>query len=127
MNMEVEGLKDSFGNDKIIANYVVKEIASIARKKNIKLIFAMNGDTQAIYAKKQGSDVAMKLNAMMKEIVTEQGAKFIDLHKAFENDFKVHQKKFEFKTDGHWSPYGQKVATRPIYESVKTILKDVIH
>ena len=86
----------------------------------------MNGDTQAIYEKKQGSDVAMKLNTMMKEIVTEQGAKFIDLHKAFENDFKVHQKKFEFKTDGHWSPYGQKVATRPIYESVKTILKDVI-
>ena len=125
MNVDAVRLENSFNNDKVIADYVVKEIASIAKRKNTKLIFAMNGDTQSIYEKISSNDIntALKLNKMMEETVKKSGGKFVDLHNTFENDFNTNKKKFEFKTDGHWNPYGQKVAAEPISETIQQLLK----
>lgn len=49
MNMSVKDLEGGFDNDLLVADYVVKNIASIAKEKNTKLIFVMNGDVQSIY------------------------------------------------------------------------------
>lgn len=125
MNVDAEGLRNNFNSDKIVADYVVKEIASIAEIKNINLIFAMNGDTQSIYESIPSIDpsLTLKLNAMMGEIVKNRGGDFIDLHETFKNDFEVNNIKFEFKTDGHWNPYGHMKATETILNAIKRVLK----
>jgi len=126
MNVDTVSLENSFNDDKVIAKYVVEEIASIAKRRNTKLVFAMNGDTQSIYEKIPSNDLntALRLNKMMEEVVIKSGGKFIDLHKTFENDFNSHNKKFEFKTDGHWNPYGQKIAAEPILKIIQQMQKN---
>ena len=72
----------------------------------------MNGDTQSIYKRtKFGKDSKpIKLNKMMRKITEDNDAHFLDLQEIFYNDFKVNNKKFEFKTDGH-----QSISTTALY------------
>ena len=49
-------------------------------------------------------------------------AHFLDLQEIFYNDFKVNNKKFEFKTDGHWSPYGHSIASEALIKKTTEIL-----
>ena len=47
---------------------------------------------------------------------------FLDLQEIFYNDFKVNNKKLEFKTDGHWSPYGHSIASEALTKKTREIL-----
>jgi hypothetical protein len=125
MNMSVKDLEGGFENDLLVADYVVKNIASLAKEKNTKLIFVMNGDTQSIYSQNasKGPNNILKFNAGMRQIVEKNGGKFIDLHQTFLKDYQENHKKFEFKTDGHWSPYGHQVATKPIHKAIQDLTK----
>ena len=123
MNVKVEDLEDGNQNDKIVADYFVKKISSYANEKKIKLIFAMNGDTQSIYNSNSDEKItlALELNKMMKQTAEKYGIKFIDLQKTFYDTYKKNRKKFEFETDGHWSPYGHQVATMPVVKAIKSL------
>lgn len=123
MNMNIKDLEDGFGNDLLVANYVVKNIASIAKEKNIKLIFVMNGDTQSIYNQNTSEEPnnILKFNVAMRQIVEKNGGRFIDLNETFLKDYQENHKKFEFKTDGHWNPYGHQVATKPIHKAIQEL------
>ncbi|MDA0690248.1 MAG: SGNH/GDSL hydrolase family protein [Nitrospinae bacterium] len=125
MNMSVKDLEGSFDNDLLIADYVVKNIASFAKEKNIKLIFAMNGDTWSIYNQDTSNkpNNTLKFNVAMRQIVEKHGGRFIDLHKNFLRDYQENHERFEFKTDGHWNPYGHQVATKPIYKAIQELIQ----
>jgi ribosomal protein L18E len=129
MNVNIKDLEAGNQNDAIVADYVVKNISSLAQKNKIKLVFAMNGDTQSIYHpnSNEETNVALELNNTMKQIVEKYGGEFIDLQDTFYDDYKVNQKKFEFKTDGHWSPYGHLVATAPVVRAVKGLTHNNPH
>lgn len=55
----------------------------------------------------------------MRQIVEKSGGIFIDLHQIFLKDYQENHKKFEFKTDGRWNPYGRQVATKPIHKAIQ--------
>ena len=53
-----------------------------------------------------------------------RGFSVIDMHKEFEADYKVAQKRFEFDVDAHWSGYGHQIVSNaimkhPIYQYLK--------
>jgi hypothetical protein len=123
MNMNAKDLEGGFVNDLLIADYVVKNIASIAKEKNIRLIFVMNGDTHSIYNQMAGNEInnILKLNVAMRQIVEKNEGKFINLHETFLKDYQENHKKFEFETDGHWNPYGHQVATKPIHKAIQEL------
>jgi hypothetical protein len=93
MNIRVKDLEGEIETDMRVADYVVKNIASIAKEKKIKLIFAMNGDTQSIYNQNTGKDIndVLRLNEAMKKVVEKNGEKFIDLHKTFLDDYQINK------------------------------------
>lgn len=124
MNIETSNFMGNLDRDKVLANYVVTNVMNIAHKKGIEILFIMNGDTQSIYnSKLNGEDsTPIKLNKMMKKVTEENGAHFINLHHTFKNDYANNHKFFEFKTDGHWSPYGQAVAVAPLAKKTMAIL-----
>ncbi|MBT5029035.1 MAG: SGNH/GDSL hydrolase family protein [Nitrospinaceae bacterium] len=124
MNMDASMLTDNKDKDKILANYVVSNIMKIATERGIKILFAMNGDTQSIYQNATPDERSQpnELNTMMKKTSEDHGAYFLDLHGNFHNEFTVNHKRFEFKTDGHWNPYGQAIATEALVSKTTKIL-----
>ena len=124
MNMKPSSFNDTLNRDRVLAKYVVSKIVNTAKKRGIKILFVMNGDTQSIYKRtKPGKDSKpIKLNKMMKKITEDNDADFLDLQEIFYNDFKVNNKKFEFKTDGHWSPYGHSIASEALTKKTREIL-----
>ena len=124
MNMRTSSFNDTLDRDRLLAKYVVSKIMNTAKKRGIKILFVMNGDTQSIYKRtKLGKDSkSIKLNKMMRKITEDNDAHFLDLQEIFYNDFKVNNKKFEFKTDGHWSPYGHAIASEALIKKTREIL-----
>lgn len=121
MNIETSVSNTPLDKNKILANYVVSNIIDIAGKKGIKVIFMMNGDTQTIYNEPdtKSDSAPIRLNKMMRTVVEKNGAVFIDLHESFRKEYLNLHKKFEFKSDGHWNPYGQAVASKPLIAKIK--------
>lgn len=123
-NVNIKDFEEGDKNSKILADYVVKNISSLAKEKQIRLVFAMNGDTQSIYHpnSNEETNVALKLNDMMKQTVRNFGGEFIDLQKTFRDDYKVNHKKFEFERDGHWNPYGHQVVTTSVAKTITSLI-----
>ena len=124
MNMKPSSFNDSLNRDRVLAKYVVSKIMNTAKKMGIEILFVMNGDTQSIYkrTKPVKESKPIKLNKMMRKIAENNDAQFLDLQEIFYNDFKVNNKKFEFKTDGHWSPYGHSIASEALIKKTTAIL-----
>ena len=124
MNMKPSSFNDTLNRDRVLAKYVVSKIINSAKKRGIKILFVMNGDTQSIYkrTKPDKDSKPIKLNKMMRKIAENNDAHFLDLQEIFYNDFKVNNKKFEFKTDGHWSPYGHSIASEALIKKTTEIL-----
>ena len=124
MNMKPSSFNDTLNRDRVLAKYVVSKIINSAKKRGIKILFVMNGDTQSIYkrTKPVKESKPIKLNKMMRKITEDNDAHFLDLQEIFYNDFKINNKKFEFKTDGHWSPYGHSIASDALTKKTREIL-----
>ena len=44
----------------------------------------------------------------------------IDLTPLFESDYKLHQQRFNFETDGHWNEYGHQLVGDTLAKYLKT-------
>lgn len=76
----------------------------------------MDAPKDAIYEGKEiNLEPIYQLNLMVQNITSEFNIEFLDLTKAFANDFKRNNKKFEFQVDNHWSKYGHAIASDTIH------------
>ncbi len=56
-----------------------------------------------------GQSYFEKMRSYFLKVAWQRGYEAIDLHPVFSENYKKHQKKFEYPTDGHWSGYGHRV------------------
>jgi lysophospholipase L1-like esterase len=94
------------------ADYLIERMGARAREIGAKLVIAMDGDRQAIYAGQPSQ--ALVLNRIAAEAAARHGIPFVDLHPAFAAEWQAKRRRFEFASDGHWNEYGHAVAAQAI-------------
>jgi lysophospholipase L1-like esterase len=99
-------------------NYLTRRIRERVSANGAKLLIAMDGDRSAIYAGRDTSEL-LELNRMAAEAAARHGVAFLDLHSAFQADWKANGRRFEFESDGHWNEHGHRVAAAAVLEAVR--------
>ena len=112
--------------NKLLTEYVFKEMKEICETKNADLLIIMEGDSDNIYKNaydgKSTSKEVLLLTAMAGSVAEELGIDFIELQPIFENDFRVNHKEFYFRSDSHWNKHGHKLVAGVIVDFIESKL-----
>jgi hypothetical protein len=125
-NIEVSGLDTKMASNKLVTEYIFREMKELCKRKNTQLLIVMDGDRNGIY--KSGDHVgakprgALMLNRMAKSVAEKYHIEFIDLQPVFQDDFTINHKRFDFSCDPHWNTYGHKVVANTIADFMKSNL-----
>ncbi|MEE9466190.1 MAG: GDSL-type esterase/lipase family protein [Candidatus Neomarinimicrobiota bacterium] len=122
-NINVHDLEAKMDFNRIAADYVLAQLAALARDDGFRLLMVMDGDRESIY-RGAGADSlyrtgALALNRLVAEVARRQGIPFIDLHPVFEEDYRLNSRRFNFRTDGHWNEYGHEVVAQRLFRYLK--------
>ena len=102
---KVAGVMDDIA---VATDYVFSGFAAFAEEHDIPVALVMDGHRDAIYAGAgvDAETVPLALNRLSAETAAEHGLPFLDLHRAFVDDWKANETSFNFESDGHWNEYG---------------------
>jgi GDSL-like Lipase/Acylhydrolase family len=117
-NIEISAVLAKEKEIRVATEYVVERIAARAKDMGAKLLIAMDGDRQAIYAGRTTSEPLM-LNRIAAEAAARSGVTFVDLHPVFAAEWNVSGRRFEFNSDAHWNEYGHAVAAGAIASAMR--------
>ncbi len=122
-NIAIDSIEGKKLKNEIATNYIFKKMKEFCDKRGIELLIIIDGDRKAIYDNINMDELyktgALSLNLIAKKAAQQNGISFIDLHPVFGADFKKNQKRFDFKSDGHWDTYGYEVVADVIYRYIK--------
>jgi hypothetical protein len=106
-------------NNRRVARYVLSEMRALAQQDSFRLVLAMDGVRNAIYAGKglESYEVG-KLNRLVGEVASELDIPLLDLHATFADLYARNRQGFEFAYDGHWSV----LASRLVGEAIAGLL-----
>jgi hypothetical protein len=108
--VDIRKIADHASN-RYFARYAMAEMAELARRHGFKLAFVMDGVREAVYADRPaGAYEVGKLNEIASDLAGELKLPLLDLHRAFEADYRVSRRRFEFPFDWHWNVHGNEVA-----------------
>lgn len=112
--VDIRNIRDQDKN-MLFTRYVMREMKAIADRQGFRLAFAMDGVREAVYANKpiEAYEVG-KLNLMAESVAAELELPFVDLHRAFQQDWESHRQRFEYTYDWHWNVRGNVVVGRTI-------------
>ncbi len=117
-NIDVTELNKMGLKNRLVTEYVFERLKEVCSKNGMELLVVMDGARNGIYTdvdqEHDYSNNALMLNKMVREVADKYDISFIDLHRVFEEDFTINQKKFDFKCDGHWNDYGHQVVAEAI-------------
>lgn len=86
-----------------------------------RILIVLDGLRSSIYQPEKKATEQKSYFAKMRDYViqtaVEYGYPVVDLHQAFETDYRRNGRRFEFEIDPHWSGYGHGVAARAIMAS----------
>jgi hypothetical protein len=116
--VDVRKITDQFNNRRV-ARYVLSEMAALAQHAGFRLMLAMDGVRDAIYAGKglESYEVGA-LNRLVGEVASEFDIPLLDLHATFADHYARHQQRFEFAYDWHWNV----LANRLVGEAIARVL-----
>jgi hypothetical protein len=102
-------------NNRRVARYVLSEMRALAQQDGFRLVLAMDGVRDAIYAGEglESYEVG-KLNRLVGQVASELDIPLLDLHATFAHN----RQRFEFAYDGHWNV----LATRLVGEAIARLL-----
>ena len=72
---------------------------------------------QAIYD--GDTSQALALNRLAGELAGKHGFAFVDLHPAFQADWRANRQGFELPSDSHWNEHGHMVAARAVAAALR--------
>jgi hypothetical protein len=106
-------------NNRRVTRYVLSQMRALAQQDGFRLVLAMDGVRDAIYAGKglESYEVG-KLNRLVGEVASELDIPFLDLHATFADHYARHQQRFEFAYDWHWNV----LANRLVGETIAGVL-----
>ncbi|RDJ21337.1 hypothetical protein DWF00_13560 [Bosea caraganae] len=119
-NIDVASVLSHEAEIKLTTDYVFKRLAERAGSISAKLLVAMDGDRQAIYAGRADSP-ALKLNQIAAEAAQRAGIAFLDLHPVFAADWARNHQRFDFDADYHWNEKGHAVAGAAVADALKAL------
>ncbi len=112
--------------NKLLTEYVFKEMKEISETKNAELLIIMEGDSDNIYKNaydgKSTPEKVLLLTGMAGSVAEDHGIDFIELQPIFENDFRVNHKEFYFRSDSHWNKHGHKLVAGVIVDFIESKL-----
>ena len=125
-NIEVSGLDTKMARNRLVTEYVFKEMRELCKRKHTQLLIIMDGERDGIYKHVDhvGGEPgrALVLNRMAKSVAEEYHINFIDLQPVFQKDFTINRKRFDFDFDSHWNRYGHKVVANTIADFIQSNL-----
>jgi len=91
-------------NNRRVTRYVLSQMRALAQQDGFRLVLAMDGVRDAIYAGKglESYEVG-KLNRLVGEVASELDIPCLDLHTTFADHYARNQQRFEFAYDWHWN------------------------
>lgn len=93
-----------------VTRYVLQQMQALARTSGFKLAFAMDGVREAVYSGRPRSEYAVAaLNDIVAEETRDLDLPFVDLQRAFANDYREHGEIFEYDWDWHWNARANKL------------------
>lgn len=98
-------------------DYLFARLSAVSRRNGARLLFAMDGDRNAIYGGNADAPT-LALNAMAAAAARKHDVPFVDLHPAFAADWRANKQRFDFDTDGHWNMHGHSVAAGAIARAI---------
>lgn len=103
---------------RLITDYSIATIRN--ENKHRRIILVMNAPRQDIYQDTIKNSNLLWINRMVAEIAGNYKVEFIDLSVPFDEDYRLHRKKFNSDYDNHWNEYGHYVASKVITDYLKT-------
>lgn len=117
-NIDVAAVLSHEAEIKVATDYLFKRLSEQAAGIGAKLLIAMDGDRQAIYAGRSESR-ALRLNQIAAEAAKEAGVAFLDLQPVFAADWAKSRRRFEFDADYHWNEYGHAIVGAAVLDALK--------
>ncbi|MCE5212228.1 MAG: SGNH/GDSL hydrolase family protein [Deltaproteobacteria bacterium] len=122
-NIPISCIKSNTNKNKLLTDYIFREMKHYTDNIGSDLIIAIDGDRQAIYSNQNTEQLyeagVLNLNLIAKSSAKENNIHFIDLHPIFEEAFHKNAKRFEFQCDGHWNAYAHQIVANAIYQYVQ--------
>lgn len=116
-NIDVQAVLSRMPDITVATDYLFGRLAAVARSSGARLLLAMDGDRQAVYANRESAPFA--LNVMAGEMARRHAIPFVDLQSAFAADWRVSHQRFEHVSDNHWNERGHAVAARAIAQAIR--------
>ncbi len=100
-------------------NFILQNIRN--ESKDIPVILMQDVARSEIYDGKPANLLSdYEMRSLVKSSCEQYGIRYMDLSDCFINDYQKNKKKFEYPTDAHWNPYGNKVVSDYIYNYLLT-------
>jgi hypothetical protein len=117
-NVDIEAVLRQMPDIVAATDHLFARLAAVARGSGARLLLAMDGDRQSIYAGAREVR-ALALNTMAGELAHKHGIAFLDLHPAFSADWRANGKRFEYPSDNHWNERAHAVAAHAVARAMK--------
>jgi predicted MPP superfamily phosphohydrolase len=120
INLNDPGLNDTIGikneitdkADQILLSYkAIDKFLEKIKDLNLdqKVTLLIDIDREKIYKDYVNNDYNTKMRDKLIKSAKKKDIHYIDLRPIFENDYRKNNKKFDFKTDGHWNEYSHSI------------------
>ena len=117
-NVDIDAVLRQMPEIAAATDHLFGRLAAAAVASGARLLLAMDGDRQAIYAG-AAPLAAQTLNAMAAEMARRRGIPFLDLHPVFAAEWRADGRRFEHLSDNHWNEHGHAVAARAIARAMQ--------
>lgn len=123
--VDIRKIRDHESN-RFFARYVLQDMKALSDEYGFKLVFAMDGVREAIYAGTSPSGFEVwKLNQIASELTRELELPFVQLHEVFRRDYAANGQAFEFPFDWHWNARGNAIVGRAVARLIEDQLPAV--
>lgn len=104
--------QDIFEQSIMVIDSFFEELAKLNISGSITLV--LDADRQDIYNNQRTESYFQKMRDYTMIKASENGVRLVDMRPIFMDDYKKHQIKFEFPTDGHWNEHAHKLVAEAL-------------
>ena len=116
-NVDIAAVERVWPDVVAATDHVFGRLEALARRSGTRLVIVIDGVRQAIYD--GDTSQALALNRLAGELAGKHGFAFVDLHPAFQADWRANRQGFELPSDSHWNEHGHMVAARAVAAALR--------
>jgi hypothetical protein len=118
-NTSSDAAPERMAKSKAMVDYFFKELSG--KSAGTPVIFVLDGMRPDLYSSASLAAAGGSYFDLMRKYFNDQARRFghevIDMQSVFADHYKIHGRRFEFPTDGHWNEIGHELAAQQILAS----------